>query len=248
MRGTGWENAVNPASISQSVVPRLSRELFEGDRKLAVGSTTRRASRPSRTSSKNGRRVAVPAPQEGRAVAIRRGPQVPADQLLQIADIGHERAGDLILRQHCARAAESRLVTVDRPGGSSGAPASSGSWSSGTSGHVEDRQDLLASIQESRAVEVAQGFQVTAILGWRLAMATSRSSRKTWRIGRFCRRASSSRHSASRRAISRLRRPSWCRPGNRRQRSSVGRSGDRSSRRQTRRWPSRSDRAERGGR
>ena len=60
-------------------------------------------------------------------------------------------------------------------------------------------------------------------MGWRLAMATSRSSRTTWRSGRFWRRASSSRHSASRRAISRLRRLSWCRPGSRRQRSSSAR-------------------------
>ena len=44
-------------------------------------------------------------------------------------------------------------------------------------------------------------------VGWRLAIATSRSSRRKCRTGRFCRRASSSRHSASRRAISRLRRP-----------------------------------------
>ena len=62
------------------------------------------------------------------------------------------------------------------------------------------------------------------LAGCRLAMATSTSSRIIWRSGRFWRRASSSRHSASRRAISSPRRLSWCRPGSRRQRSSSARS------------------------
>ena len=64
----------------------------------------------------------------------------------------------------------------------------------------------------ARPVEVAEGFEFARLKGWRLAMATNKSSRKTWRSGRFWRRASSSRHSEIV-APSPLGRPSRCRPG-----------------------------------
>ena len=168
--------------------------------------------------------LTAPALQEGRAVRVVAAVQVPADQVLEIGDVGHERAGELVLHatlrqrrgEEVGHGREARRFFVPR--GQIGKLVFRD-----VAGSLEDRQDLLAAVQERGSVEVAEGFEVAAIRGWRLAIATSRSSRTTWRSGRFWRRASSSRHSASRRAISRLRRLSWCRPGSRRQRSSSAR-------------------------
>ncbi len=85
---------------------------------------------------------------------------------LRSATLATSEPASWFCTQHWARAAERRLVTVERPGGSSCRAGKSGSWSSGTArACVEDRQDLLAPVQKCGAVEVAQGFEVAAIAG-----------------------------------------------------------------------------------
>ena len=68
--------------------------------------------------------------------------------------------------QHCASAAESRLVTVESPGGSSWRAGKLGKLVLGHgAGLVEDRQDLLTAVQERGPVEVAERFEAAAIRG-----------------------------------------------------------------------------------
>ena len=133
---------------------------------------------------------------------------VPADQLLEIGDIGHDRAGDLVLRAALRQRGGEQVGRRSRGRAALRAGrASSGSWSSGTA-RASSRTARISSLRFRSAgrLKSRSASRPRRFVGCRLAMATSRSSRKTWRSGRFCRRASSSRHSASRRAISRPRR------------------------------------------
>ena len=152
--------------------------------------------------------------------------QVPADQMLEIGDVGHQRAGELVLhtalrqcrRQEVGDRREAWGLFVPRPAGREARPP-------GTArACVEDRQDFLAAVQERGPVEVAERFQVAAsarlslgdgheqIVADHLAQRPVLAPRLVLRAIR-----------ASRRAISKLRRLSWCRPGSRRQRSSSAR-------------------------
>ena len=169
--------------------------------------------------------LAAPALQQGRAVRIVAAVEVPADQVLEIGDVGHERAGDLVLRaalrqrrgEQVGDGREARGLFV--PGGQLGKLGPRD-----RPGLVEDRQDLLAPVQECGAVEVAQGFEVAAIRG--LALGDGHQQIVAQRPGAAAGSAAGPRLRATRRAGG----PSpgrggssWCRPGSRRQRSSSAR-------------------------
>ena len=193
-----------------------------------AGSTTRRATPALEHVEQDLRRrprPASPAPGAGRS---RLGPalDVPADQVLEVGDVADERGGDLVLGAALRQGGgEQARRPSSGPALRRGRSAGSGSWSSGTARACGDHgQDLLAPAAAGAGrLKSRRASRSRRLAGWRLAIATSRSSRRTWRSGRFVPAGLLARHSASRRAISRPRRLSWCRPGSRRQRSSSAR-------------------------
>ena len=145
----------------------LGRELFEsrpGTRspgRRRAGPVCLRAHRAGA-----GRKARRASPGGGQGDAIVAAAQVPADQMLEIGDVGHQRAGELVLhatlrqgrREQVGDGREAGRLFV--PGGQLGKLDFRD-----RPGLVEDRQDLLAPVQERRPVEVAEGFEVAAIAG-----------------------------------------------------------------------------------
>ena len=161
----------------------------------ASGSTTRRARRPARTSSRSGRRPRRASPRRARA-AVRSGRPSTCQRIRSLRSAVAPTRPTATLS--CAAAAgRARPRAGSRPstgpGRRRGARPCSGRSSAGTSWasamHVED---LAGPAQQVRAVEVAEGLEVargSPAAAWRSRPAGRRAS--TWRSGRLARRASS---------------------------------------------------------
>ena len=148
---------------------------------------------------------------------------------LRSATLATSEPASWFCTQHCASAAESRLVTVESPGGSSCRAGRSGSSASGTA-RACSRIARISWLRFKSAGRLKSRSASRSRRVRRLALGDGHQQIVAEARGAAAGSAAAPRLHAirhRRRAISRLRRLSWCRPGSRRQRSSVGALGDR---------------------
>ena len=130
------------------------------------GSMTLNANRPSITSSKSSPQKPARQPSSSSEGwhARSRPSTYQRTRSFRSATLATIEPAIWFWAQHWARAAESKLVTVESPGGSSCLMRELRKL---VLGHgpclVENRQDFLAAIQEGRAIEVAEGFELATI-------------------------------------------------------------------------------------